>query len=80
VDAAIAVLFCEGVSCIQSMGLGGGFFMTVYDKESGKVTTLNARETAPAAAYEDMYHGDAELAYSGNILSIVCEEKFQRFY
>lgn len=32
VDAAIAVLFCEGVTCPQSAGIGGGFFR--YDLRS----------------------------------------------
>jgi gamma-glutamyltranspeptidase len=30
VDAALAALFCNGVYNCQSMGLGGGFLMTVY--------------------------------------------------
>lgn len=55
VDAAIAALFCEGVASPQSMGLGGGFLMTIYIKETGEIETLNARETAPAAATKDMY-------------------------
>lgn len=44
VDVAIATLFCEGVAMPQSMGLGGGFLMTVYTKSTGKVETLDARE------------------------------------
>lgn len=55
VDAAIATLFCEGVTCPQSMGLGGGFLATIYTKSDGKVESLTARETAPKAATVDMY-------------------------
>lgn len=54
-DAAIAVLLCEGLANPQSMGLGGGFVMTIYHKETGLAETLNARERAPAAATENMY-------------------------
>ena len=48
VDAAIATLFCNGLISSQSMGVGGGFLMTIYDKSSKKVTTIDAREAAPA--------------------------------
>ncbi|XP_069974012.1 scoloptoxin SSD14 isoform X1 [Penaeus vannamei] len=61
-DAAVAGLFCVGVINTQSMGLGGGFLMTYYDRSTGKAYSLNARESAPSEAYEDMYGGDAELA------------------
>lgn len=54
-DAAIATLFCEGVTCPQSMGLGGGFLATIYTKSTRKVESLTARETAPKAATIDMY-------------------------
>ena len=47
-DAAIATLFCNGLISSQSMGIGGGFLMTIYDRSSKKVTTINARESAPA--------------------------------
>lgn len=65
VDAAIATLLCDGVTCLQNMGIGGGFFMTIYIKETGEVVTLNARESAPAAAYEDMYKGNSTLSQNG---------------
>ncbi|KAG8223925.1 hypothetical protein J437_LFUL003732 [Ladona fulva] len=67
VDAAIAALFCEGVTCLQSMGLGGGFFMTIYDRKNRKAISLDARETAPAGATEDMYHGNANLSQYGGL-------------
>uniref|UniRef100_A0AAG5DIJ9 Gamma-glutamyltransferase n=1 Tax=Anopheles atroparvus TaxID=41427 RepID=A0AAG5DIJ9_ANOAO len=55
VDAAIATLFCEGVTCPQSMGLGGGFLATIYIRESGTAMAFDAREVAPAAATKDMF-------------------------
>lgn len=54
-DAAIATLFCEGITCAQSMGLGGGFVMTIYDRANETVETLTARERAPLKATADMY-------------------------
>ena len=30
VDAALATLFCNGVVQSHSMGIGGGFLMTIY--------------------------------------------------
>ena len=54
VDAAIAVLFCNGVVTSQSMGIGGGFIMTVH-LANGTALSLVARETAPAAASRDMF-------------------------
>lgn len=65
VDAAIATLFCNGLVASQSMGIGGGFLMTVYEKKSGKVTTIDARETAPAKATVDMFHGNPDLSSTG---------------
>lgn len=67
VEAAIATLFCEGVVCVQSMGLGGGFLMTVYKRDTGEVRTLNAREVAPKAANETMFNGNSTLSTVGGL-------------
>ncbi|XP_053673916.1 scoloptoxin SSD14-like [Anopheles nili] len=64
-DAAIATLFCEGVSIPQSMGVGGGFVLTIYNKASGIVESLDSREVAPAAATKDMFIGSAQSAIEG---------------
>lgn len=64
-DAAIATLFCEGIAMPQSMGLGGGFLMTIYIRETKTAITLDAREVAPLSATEDMYGGNASLASKG---------------
>lgn len=67
VDAAIAVLFCEGVTCPQSAGIGGGFFATIYDRSTGTVQTLDARETAPAAATKNMFVNNGNAAVEGGL-------------
>lgn len=53
------MLFCENVSTPQSMGIGGGFVAVVYTRHTGEADALIARETAPAAATEDMFVGAA---------------------
>ncbi|OXU31692.1 hypothetical protein TSAR_010664 [Trichomalopsis sarcophagae] len=55
VDAAIATLLCDGVVSLQSMGIGGGFLMTIWDAKEKKAHFLNAREYAPAAAHETIF-------------------------
>ncbi|XP_076626728.1 scoloptoxin SSD14 [Colletes latitarsis] len=42
---------------MQSMGIGGGFFMTIYDRTAGRAYTLIARDRAPLAANATMYDG-----------------------
>jgi gamma-glutamyltranspeptidase/glutathione hydrolase len=49
-DAMVAVQAVLGLVEPQSSGLGGGAFLVWYDAESGEVTTLDGRETAPLAA------------------------------
>lgn len=64
-DAAIASMFCNSMFNQQSMGVGGGFFMMVYIKSERKAYAVNARETAPANAFEEMYQGDAKNLLKG---------------
>ncbi len=62
VDAAVAVGFALAVTLPQAGNLGGGGFMVVRMAD-GRTTTLDFRETAPAAATRDMY-----LDSAGNFL------------
>ncbi|CAB3398691.1 unnamed protein product [Caenorhabditis bovis] len=55
VDAMIATLICIGTVNPQSSGIGGGFVMTLYNASTGMCETIDARETAPSAATEDMF-------------------------
>ena len=54
VDSAVAALFCNGVVASQSMGIGGGFLMTIH-LANGTTVSLVAREMAPRAASRDMF-------------------------
>lgn len=69
VDAALAALFCNGVVNMQSMGLGGGFIMTVYDRKSKLAHALVARESAPSAATRDMFARNHTLSRHGALAS-----------
>ena len=40
---------------MQSLGFGGGFLMTIYEKNTKKAYVLDARYSAPLAAHEHMY-------------------------
>ena len=66
-DATIAAMLCSGVVNPHSTGIGGGFLLTYYNRSEGKAYTLNARETAPAAAYEDMFEKDPALSLKGRL-------------
>ncbi|XP_031840741.1 scoloptoxin SSD14 isoform X2 [Nomia melanderi] len=70
VDAAIASMICNGLVNMQSMGIGGGFFMTIYDKATQRAYTLVARDRAPLAATATMYEGKPKEASFSGPLSI----------
>ncbi len=54
IDAAIAVAFALAVTHPVAGNLGGGGFMLIRLKD-GRATTIDYRETAPAAASQDMF-------------------------
>ncbi|WP_299354807.1 gamma-glutamyltransferase [uncultured Shimia sp.] len=57
-DAMVAVQAVLGLVEPQSSGLGGGAFLVWFDGNTGKVTTLDGRETAPLAATPQMLLGE----------------------
>ncbi|WP_127524007.1 gamma-glutamyltransferase [Mesorhizobium sp. Z1-4] len=56
-DALVAVQTVLGLVEPQSSGLGGGAFLVWYDAAYGTVTTIDGRETAPAAATPELFLG-----------------------
>ncbi|GMM31175.1 gamma-glutamyltransferase [Martiniozyma asiatica (nom. inval.)] len=56
-DAAISTCLCIGtVDTMFSSGIGGGAFITSF--KNGEAISIDSREMAPGAAYEDMFKND----------------------
>lgn len=53
-DALVGTTLCVGVIGMQHSGIGGGGFMLVRGAD-GTYESIDFRETAPAAAFQDMY-------------------------
>ncbi|NGN63030.1 gamma-glutamyltransferase [Streptomyces sp. A7024] len=60
VDAAVATAAALGVTEPYSAGVGGGGYLVFYDARSGKVRTLDGRETAPRTAGADYFLEDGK--------------------
>jgi len=58
-DAMVAVQTVLGLVEPQSSGLGGGAFLVWYDAQTGAITTLDARETAPMDATPRLFQDEA---------------------
>jgi gamma-glutamyltranspeptidase/glutathione hydrolase len=54
-DAAVAVAATLGVTDPYVAGLGGGGYFVYYDARSGRVSTIDGRETAPRAATDKLF-------------------------
>lgn len=58
-DAMIAVQTVLGLVEPQSSGMGGGAFLVWHDGETGEITTLDGRETAPLDATPRLFQDEA---------------------
>ena len=56
-DAAVAMMLALGVVEPAHSGLGGGGFLVYYDSRTGKLSSYDAREAAPAAADARWFYG-----------------------
>nr|XP_014094095.1 scoloptoxin SSD14 isoform X2 [Bactrocera oleae]XP_014094096.1 scoloptoxin SSD14 isoform X2 [Bactrocera oleae]XP_036227729.1 scoloptoxin SSD14 isoform X2 [Bactrocera oleae] len=67
VDAAIATLLCNGILTMHSMGIGGGMLMNIFLKDTQHAYSIDAREVAPFAAFQEMFDGKLELSLNGGL-------------
>ncbi|CAO1619982.1 unnamed protein product [Parajaminaea phylloscopi] len=72
-DAAVGATLCVGVLNMFSSGIGGGGFALVRaPSQNGSAaetehTVVDFRETAPAGAFEEMFHDDPTKAKVGGL-------------
>lgn len=71
-DAAVATAAALGVTEPFSAGIGGGGYFVYFDADTGTVTTLDGRETAPAGMPTDAFDGYSfsELVSSGRSVGV----------
>ncbi|KAK2049740.1 gamma-glutamyltransferase 1 [Colletotrichum somersetense] len=67
-DATVGTVLCVGVIGMYHSGIGGGGFMLVRSP-NGTYEFIDFRETAPAAAFEDMYKDNTEASEIGGLAS-----------
>ncbi|MER6400287.1 MULTISPECIES: gamma-glutamyltransferase [unclassified Kitasatospora] len=70
VDAAVAVAAALGVTEPYSAGIGGGGYFVYYDHDSGRVSTIDGRETASRTADASLFlEGGKPLAFADAVTS-----------
>jgi gamma-glutamyltranspeptidase/glutathione hydrolase len=67
-DALVGTVFCVGVIGMYHSGIGGGGFMLVRSP-NGTYEFIDFRETAPAAAFQDMYKNNVNASLYGGLAS-----------
>ncbi|WP_424211110.1 gamma-glutamyltransferase [Streptomyces sp. BI20] len=60
IDAAVATAAALGVTEPYSAGIGGGGYLVYYDADSGRVHTVDGRETAPATAGPTLFQENGQ--------------------
>ncbi|KAI1816618.1 gamma-glutamyltransferase [Poronia punctata] len=66
VDAFVGTQLCVGVIGMYHSGIGGGGFALIRDR-TGQYTVIDYRESAPAAAFQDMYKGNPNGSIFGGL-------------
>ncbi|KAK2001865.1 gamma-glutamyltranspeptidase [Colletotrichum falcatum] len=66
VDALVGTTFCVGTVGMYHSGIGGGGFAVVRDAD-GNYESVDFREAAPAAAFQDMYKDNVEGSVRGGL-------------
>lgn len=66
VDALVGTVFCIGVVGMYHSGIGGGGFL-ILRTSNGSYEYVDFRETAPAAAFEDMYKNNTDASLYGGL-------------
>ncbi|KAI8265125.1 Glutathione hydrolase proenzyme [Colletotrichum sp. SAR11_239] len=67
-DALVGTVFCIGTVGMYHSGIAGGGFMLVR-APNGTYEFIDFRETAPAAAFEDMYANNTAASMYGGLAS-----------
>jgi gamma-glutamyltranspeptidase/glutathione hydrolase len=70
VDAVVGTVVCVGVIGMYHSGIGGGGFLTLRTAE-GEYETVDFREKAPKAAFEDMYKDNEDASIYGGLARYV---------
>ena len=65
-DALVGTTLCVGVIGMYHSGIGGGGFVLVRTS-NGTYEAIDFRETAPAAAFEDMYKYNVKGSVYGGL-------------
>ncbi len=76
-DALVGTTFCVGVIGMYHSGIGGGGFVLVRSP-NGTYEAIDFRETAPAAAFEDMYKNNVEGSVYGGLARCVSRYFFTK--
>lgn len=62
----VGTVFCMGVVGMYHSGIGGGGFALVRNS-NGSYEFIDFRESAPAAAFEDMYKNNTDASIFGGL-------------
>ncbi|RCI12806.1 hypothetical protein L249_0894 [Ophiocordyceps polyrhachis-furcata BCC 54312] len=68
-DAIVGTILCVGTVAMYHSGIGGGGFMTIRAAGGERYETVDFREVAPAAAFEDMFKNNSDASNFGGLAS-----------